>query len=95
MLTIKLKYKASDDFQERLTILRKQYSSVVRGKISKEKFQENRLNGLTIFGEKANNGNRKFKLNLIDGNELIFKLNRKEHFVLNLPKLYKNYKRVI
>lgn len=160
MITIKLPYESSSEMREKLSILRKQYSSVVRyaynrfndsfnekmirnslsglnnihdldvwskqcailesksikeknkhikvifggknnfikrckNKISKEEFNEKRLLPLTIYGEKSRQGNRKFKLNIINNNEIIFKNKFNEHFILTLPNLRNNYKKIL
>jgi hypothetical protein len=57
----------------------------LKGLIDKDTFKNNRLLPLNIFGEKANNGNRKFKLDL-SNNKIIYKHSRLEHFTLELPK---------
>lgn len=63
----------------------------LKGLISKEKYKEYRLLPLNIFGESANNGNRKFKLDLYN-DKIIYKHSRKEHFELEIPKLRGSYK---
>jgi len=160
MITIKLPYKSDQNFQDKLYILRKEYSSLVRysynrfldgfsekmirdsfinlnnindldahtkqciileakgikeisgdkkvifggknnfilrlkNKITKESFNEKRLLPLTIYGEKNRYGNRLFKLNIIDNQEIIFKYKCKEHFNLKLPNLRTNYKKLL
>jgi IS605 OrfB family transposase len=157
LITIKLPYKSTLEFQDKLFSLRKQYSSVVRysynrlkdglsekeirdsfcklnnineldvwtkqcgiiesksilnkngddkvifggkhnflnrikNKISGDFLKDKRLLPLTIFGEKAQKGNRKFKLNILNNNQIIYKLNKKEHFILELPNLRNNLK---
>ena len=42
-------------------------------------------------GEIIQQGNRKFNLDIIKNNKIIFKLNRKIHIDIHLPKLRKNY----
>ena len=64
----------------------------LQNKISKEEFKLNRLFPLTIQGEELQKGNRKFKLDIIDNNQIIFKLNRKEHIEIKLPNLRNNIK---
>jgi IS605 OrfB family transposase len=66
------------------------FYSLLKGKLSKEEWSAKRLLPLGIQGEKAEHGNRKFKMDVVENNQLIFKLNRKEHFVLTLPNLRKN-----
>ena len=63
----------------------------LKGLISKEKYKENRLLPLNIFGECANGGNRKFKLDLFN-DKIIYKHSRLEHFELQIPKLRGSYK---
>lgn len=158
MITIKLPYKSSIEFQDKLNLLRKEYSNVVRysfnrlkekytekdiryflnglnnvknldawtkqcgileakailkrnpdnkvifggktnfikrlkNKLSKEDYQENRLLPFCIYGQKGEHGNRKFKLDIIENNQIIYKHKCKEHFILNLPSLRNNYKK--
>lgn len=62
----------------------------LKGKISKEEYQERRLLAIYSQGEKSKAGNRKFKLD-IDNNQIIFKFSREKHISLKLPKLHKNY----
>ncbi len=64
-----------------------------KGLINKDKYKEFRLLPLNIFGENANSGNRKFKLDLIN-DKIIYKHSRKEHFQLTLPKLRGCYKQL-
>ena len=64
----------------------------IKNKISGDSLKDKRLLPLTIFGEKAQKGNRKFKLNLFE-NKIIYKLNKKEHFILEVPDLRNNYKK--
>lgn len=63
----------------------------LKGLISKEDYKNKRLLPLNIFGEMANNGNRKFKLDLFN-DKIIYKHSRKEHFELQIPKLRGSYK---
>lgn len=63
----------------------------LKGLISKEVYKETRLLPLNIFGEKANGGNRKFKLDLFN-DRIIYKHSRTEHFELEIPKLRGSYK---
>jgi IS605 OrfB family transposase len=65
----------------------------LRGLISKEAYKENKLLPLNIFGEKANGGNRKFKLDLFN-DKIIYKHSRKDHFELEIPKLRGSYKQL-
>ena len=63
----------------------------LKGLITKKVYKENKLLPLNIFGEMTNNGNRKFKLDLFN-DKIIYKHSRKEHFVLEMPKLRGSYK---
>jgi IS605 OrfB family transposase len=65
----------------------------LKGLINKDLYKENRLLPLNIFGEKANGGNRKFKLDLFN-NKVIYKHSRKEHFELWIPQLRGSYKQL-
>jgi IS605 OrfB family transposase len=63
----------------------------IKGLINKEQYTECRLLPLNIFGEAANNGNRKFKLELFN-DKIIYKHSRNKHFDLEIPKLRGSYK---
>ena len=52
-----------------------------------------RLLPLSIQGEETKMGNRSFKLDIIENNEIIFKISREKHIKLKLPKLRKNYQK--
>jgi predicted transposase len=65
----------------------------IKRKISNEEYKEKRLMNVISQGEKLQYGNRKFKLDILENNKIIFKLNRKNHFELELPKLHENYLR--
>ena len=65
------------------------------GKISKEEFKEGRLLPLSIQGESPKNGNRKFELDIIDNNRIIFKPKRGIKIILELPKIRNNYKKLL
>lgn len=147
MITIKLPYKSSIEFQDKLNLLRKEYSNVVRysfnrlkekytekdiryflnglnnvknldawtkqcgileakailkrnpdnkvifggktnfikrlkNKLSKEDYQENRLLPFCIYGQKGEHGNRKFKLDIIENNQIIYKHKCKRTFYI-------------
>ena len=68
------------------------FKQLIKTKITKEQFKEKRLLPLNIQGEATKSGNRKFKLNIIDENQIIFKLNTTDRYNLELPKLKNNYK---
>jgi len=65
----------------------------LKNKISKNDFNIKRLSPVNIQGEKLNRGNRSFKLDIIDNNQIIFKLNKNRHIYLKLPKLRNNIKK--
>ena len=62
-------------------------------KLTKEEFRQKRLLPLNILGDALSRGNRYFNLNIIDENFIEFKLNKREHFILHLPKLHQNIKK--
>jgi len=64
-----------------------------QGKITKEEFQDKRLLLLNIQAEKRIQGNRHFILDIIENNQLVFKLDRKHHYDLELPNLRQNIKK--
>jgi predicted transposase len=64
----------------------------IKNKISKVDYQLKRLNPVNIQGEELKQGNRLFKLDIIENNRIIFKLNKSNHIFLNLPKLRNNIK---
>ena len=64
----------------------------LKNKISKEEYNSKRLRPLSIQGELLQSGNRSFKLDIIDNNQIIFKLNKKYHIALILPNLRNNFK---
>jgi len=61
-----------------------------KNKIDKKEFKENKYLPIINYGEKSCKGNRKFQIDL-DKNKIIFKLNRKTHINIYLPKLKINY----
>ena len=63
-----------------------------QGKISKEEYQLKRLSPLNSQGEVLRQGNRSFKLDIIENNQIIFKLNRNKHIEIKLPNLRNNIK---
>ena len=60
-------------------------------KITKEEFKNKALLPICSQGEKLHKGNRLFSFNL-NQNEIIFKISKKNHITLKLPKLRKNLK---
>lgn len=67
------------------------FYNYIKGKITKDEYKSHRLLPLNIQGEQDKNGNRKFTLDIIDNNTIIFKANRKNHINISLPKIRKNY----
>ena len=59
--------------------------------ISKEEFQLKRLRPLQVVGAANNKGNCKFQL--FSENKILFKPTRKEHFILQLKNVGKNYEK--
>jgi predicted transposase len=65
----------------------------LKNKISKEEYKLKRLSPINIQGEELKQGNRSFKLDIIDNNQIILKLNKLKHIKLELPNLRNNIKR--
>ena len=61
------------------------------GKISKEDYKIVKLRPLQVVGAAFNKGNCKFQI--ISKDEILFKPNSKEHFVLKLENIGKNYEK--
>jgi len=68
------------------------FNQRIKNKITKEEYQLTRLLPLNVQGA-TSCGNRNFELNIIDENFILFKPNRKEHYILHLPKLRSNIKK--
>jgi IS605 OrfB family transposase len=64
----------------------------LKNKISKKEYQLKRLLPVNIQGEALACGNRSFKLDIIEDNRIIFKLNKSRHISLELPNLRNNIK---
>lgn len=64
-----------------------------KGKISREEFLSNRIQPLYSVGEASQRGNRKFRIK--SENEIVFQPSRNHHFNLILPKLRKNYNKIL
>ena len=65
----------------------------LKNKISKEEYQLKRLCPINIQGEELKQGNRSFKLDIIENNQIIFKLSKNKHIELKLPNLRNNMKK--
>ena len=73
---------------------KKLFEQRCKGKITNEEWKIKRLVPMMLIGRKSDPfGNRKSKLNVIDNNQIIIKLNKNTHFTINLPKLSKNIKK--
>lgn len=66
------------------------FSKYVKGKITKDEYITKRLSPINIQGEKLQKGNRSFKLDIIENNKIVFKLNRNTHINFKLPNLRNN-----
>jgi IS605 OrfB family transposase len=63
--------------------------------ITNEEYQKNRLHGIWMIGDKNTNGNRKFALDIIKNNTIIFKPNSKTKIPICLNKLSKENKKLL
>ena len=72
---------------------KKNWFDYIEGRITKEEFKNNRLRLVSSIGEAPQKGNRKFKLDVINSNSIIFKPRQGVKTVLQLPKLRKNIKK--
>ena len=73
---------------------KKNWYDYVKGIINKNQFKENKNTPLQVRGSKADNkGNRKFSLDIIVNNRVIFKPKRGVELSCSLPKLGKTYKK--
>jgi len=64
-----------------------------KNKISKEEYKLNRLTPVCAQGDTLNRGNMFFELDIIDNNQIIFKLNKDKHIIFELPILRTNIKK--
>ena len=65
----------------------------LKNKITKDEYQLKRLSPINIQGEELKQGNRSFKLDIIENNQIIFKLSKNRHIELKLPNLRNNIKK--
>jgi IS605 OrfB family transposase len=65
----------------------------LKNKITKDEFSLKRLSPINIQGEELKQGNRSFKLDFIENNQIIFKINKNKHIELKLPNLRNNIKK--
>ena len=63
----------------------------IKNLISREEFQLKKLRPLQIVGAAYNKGNCKFQI--LSENKILFKPTKKEHFILNLENVGKNYQK--
>lgn len=80
---------------QKVIFANKSFKNRISNKISNEQFKKDKLNFITSIGESPKKGNRKFNLDIIENNKIIFKPNRKTKIQLNLPKLRSNYKKLL
>lgn len=71
----------------------KSFKNRLLNKISNIQFKQDKLNFITSIGESPQKGNRKFKLDIIDNNKIIFKPRKGLKIDINLPKLRKNFRK--
>jgi IS605 OrfB family transposase len=65
----------------------------LKNKITKDEFSLKRLSPINIQGEELKQGNRSFKLDIIENNQIIFKLSKNTHIRFELPNLRNNIKK--
>jgi IS605 OrfB family transposase len=65
----------------------------LKNKITKDEYQLGRLSPVNIQGEELKKGNRAFNLDIIENNQIVFKLNRLKHIKFDLPNLRNNIKK--
>jgi IS605 OrfB family transposase len=82
-------------FKNQKVIFGSKYNFIKRlkNKITKQEFDLKRLSPMNIRGEMFQKGNRSFKLDIIENNQIIFKLNKNKHIELKLPNLRNNIKK--
>jgi hypothetical protein len=90
-------YKAKELDENEKVIFggKKLFFERLKKRITKEEFQIKKLLPLHIIGEACKSGNRKFEFNIIEENKLIFKPCFKTKIELQLPKLRKNYQKIL
>ena len=70
---------------------KKLFLNRIKNLVSKEEFRLKKLRPLQIVGSAYNKGNCKFQI--LSENELLFKPTKKEHFILQLKNIGKNYQK--
>jgi IS605 OrfB family transposase len=81
----------SNDHKECSTLVTKEWDEK-GNKITKEDYLLKRVLPINIQGEELKQGNRSFKLDIMENNKIIFKLNKNKHITLELPNLRNNIK---
>lgn len=74
---------------------KKTFENYKIGKITKEVLKQKRLCNLVSIGEAPKLGNRKINLDIVENNRIILKLNKTKHIDIIIPKLKKQYKRIL
>jgi len=74
---------------------KKNFYRRIKGLISNEELKEKRLLPINIQGEETKQGNRSFKLDVINNNQIIFKVDRNNHLIFKLPNLRPNYRKLL
>ncbi|MEK6832524.1 MAG: hypothetical protein AABY32_00625 [Nanoarchaeota archaeon] len=74
---------------------KKNFWDIKYKKIDIEEYRENRLMPFYIDGDKLHKGNRKFRLDIIENNRILFRPNKDTEFVIQLPKLNKKNKYIL
>jgi predicted transposase len=72
-----------------------QFNRRLKGLISNNVFKQHRLLPICIQGESSKQGNRSFKLDIINNNQIILKVSRNKHIIIDLPTLHSNYKTLL
>ena len=74
---------------------RKQFYRRIKGFINNNDLKQSRLSSINIQGEMFKQGNRSFKLDIINNNCIIFKVSNDNHISLDLPNLRNNYRKLL
>jgi len=74
---------------------RKNFIDRCKGNLSREEFIERRDPPLVSIGEALHKGNRKFEFRIIENNTITFKPKQETKIDLQLPRLRKNYQKII
>jgi IS605 OrfB family transposase len=74
---------------------KKHFYRRIKGLITNEEIKQHRILPISIQGEETKMGNRSFKLDIINNNQIIFKVSKSNHIILYLPNLRNNYKKIL